>query len=79
MGYEKENFGKVAQVGFTIPGLYSYSSDTDTLSTIGTDGYFDNCQYQLRAGDFIFVNGSDAGALCRVVSVNPVVLEDLTS
>lgn len=63
-------YKNLAQIGYNYPdkpACYSYQT-TDTLSQVIASGYFNDSRAQLREGDFIFLNCSDATQLLSVTS-----------
>ena len=68
MAFDQNNFSPVSASASPAPKLFSYSSSTDTLTTILATGYFADKQNQLEEGDYIFVVGSDGSAGVQVLS-----------
>jgi hypothetical protein len=60
----------------SAPKLWTYNSSTDSVATIGADGYFDELFLTLNQGDLLYIVASD-GVQQRVVTseiyVKPVV------
>ena len=62
MAFNQINFAPVGGNTTNTPGIYTYSSDDDTISAVESAGYFDAKQFQLRVGDEIYAHCSDGSA-----------------
>ncbi len=72
MAFDKTTFNPGMQPGKRgkAPVLHSYSDDTDTLSTILADGYFDEVGHMFTSGDLIYVDGSDGEGLFEITATS---------
>ena len=52
--------------GGDAPLFLSYGTEADTVAQVSADGYFNDLANELREGDGILVNASDAVTLLRV-------------
>lgn len=59
MSFDQKFFAPVAPNSTQAPALFSYASATDTLGDIIASDYFDDKKFQLRVGDWIYVDASD--------------------
>jgi len=58
--------------------MFHYTSETDTLITIDTAGYFNAAMSQLAVGDFMLIRGSNGNGLA-MVNLNDGVNVDTTN
>jgi hypothetical protein len=52
------------------PGIFSYASSVDTISTISAANYFSDVVYDLAVSDIIIAVGTNASNMLQVVAVN---------
>jgi len=70
MAFELTNFNNVTsgQSSDFEAKIWAYASDTDTLETVSTAGYFNQMKHALAADNLIYISASDGRAIYYVTS-----------
>lgn len=55
MAFDKTKFQRIGPQNDNAPGLFTYHSGGDALTTVDGSGYFNDAAAKLKIGDIIFV------------------------
>jgi hypothetical protein len=73
MAFDARDFAQVGAHGTGSIRLFTYKSTADAIATAVASGYFNAYATQIRTGDVILIEASDATRFCRLINTANVI------